>query len=202
MAIGQVAAATGMGGIGKTQLASEFAHRYGQYFAGGVFWLSFAQPELIPSEVAACGDPDDNRPLEIRVKYVLSDWQSEIPRLLIFDNCEDPHLLVQWRPPTGGSRVLVTSRQRNWDPGLGIQALPLGLLERPESVALLRGFREDLKADDLDLEAIASELGDLPLALHMAGSFLRTYRHDMSPHQYLEVPAPAGAFEAPFNERR
>ena len=59
VAIGQVAAATGMGGIGKTQLASEFAHRYGQYFTGGVFWLSFTNPELIPSEVAACGAPAD-----------------------------------------------------------------------------------------------------------------------------------------------
>jgi len=33
---------TGLGGIGKTQLASEFVHRYGQYFAG-VCWLSFAE---------------------------------------------------------------------------------------------------------------------------------------------------------------
>jgi hypothetical protein len=56
-AIGQVAAATGLGGIGKTQLASEFAHRYGQFFVGGVFWLSFAEASGVTAEIAACGGP-------------------------------------------------------------------------------------------------------------------------------------------------
>jgi hypothetical protein len=51
-------AATGMGGIGKTQLACEFAHRYGRYFPGGVFWLSFANSAAVPDEIAACGGPD------------------------------------------------------------------------------------------------------------------------------------------------
>src|SRR5262249_31620353 len=49
-------------------------------------------------------------------------------------------------------------------------------LARSESIALLRRFRPDLAADDPGLNAIAAELGDLPLALHLAGSFLATYR--------------------------
>jgi Domain of unknown function (DUF4062) len=48
---------TGIGGIGKSQLASEFVHRYGQYFLGGVFWLSFAVPSAVAAEVANCGEP-------------------------------------------------------------------------------------------------------------------------------------------------
>ena len=44
----------GLGGVGKTQLATEVVYRYGQYFAGSVFWLSFAEPEAILTEVAAC----------------------------------------------------------------------------------------------------------------------------------------------------
>jgi hypothetical protein len=56
-AIGQVASVTGLGGIGKTQLAAEFVHRYGQFFSGGVFWLSFSDLASVPGEIAQCGGP-------------------------------------------------------------------------------------------------------------------------------------------------
>ena len=89
-AIGQIAAATGLGGIGKTQLASEFVHRYGQYFSGGVHWLNFADPAAVSAEVATCSRPGDGDfELETRVRMVLSAWQSKLPRLIVFDNCED-----------------------------------------------------------------------------------------------------------------
>jgi tetratricopeptide (TPR) repeat protein len=192
-AIGQIAATTGLGGIGKTQLASEFVHRYGQYFAGGVFWLSFTDPEAIRAEVATCGGvgrldlrPDfGTLPIDDQVHLVLSAWQSPLPRLLVFDNCEEEAPLAQWRPPHGGCRVLVTSRRATWDSALGVQALPLGVLSQAESVALLRKFRPDLA--DGDAKGIAKELGRLPLALHLAGSFLRTYQHATfgSPATYL-----------------
>jgi hypothetical protein len=192
-AIGQTAAASGLGGIGKTQLASEFVHRYGQYFAGGVFWLSFADPAAVPTEIAACGGPGalalhpefHTLPIADQVSLVQAAWQSPLPRLLVFDNCEDEALLAQWRPPHGGCRVLVTSRRVQWETTLGVRTLPLGILQRGESLALLRHHRPDLPADDADLNAIAAELGDLPLALHLAGSFLARYRQVVTPATYL-----------------
>ncbi|MBK9051611.1 MAG: hypothetical protein IPL78_12030 [Chloroflexi bacterium] len=121
-------------------------------------------------------------------------WQEAIPRLLLFDNCEDEALLAQWRPKTGGCRVLATSRRATWDVSLGVATLPLDTLTPPESRALLLSLLFPLKrplqttapgveasAGDAPqiatLDAIAEELGHLPLALHLAGSYLHTYRH-------------------------
>jgi tetratricopeptide (TPR) repeat protein len=187
-------AVSGIGGIGKTQLAIEFTHRYGAYFAGGVYWVSFADIAAIPAEVAACGETGamDLRPdfaalaLEDQARLVMSAWRSDLPRLLVFDNCEDEAELARWRPPGGGSRVLVTARRDRWDPTLNVTVLPLDVLDRDASVTLLRKYRPDLAADDAGLIRVASALGGLPLALHLAGSFLARYRAAITPERYAE----------------
>jgi hypothetical protein len=147
----------------------------------------------VPSEIAACGGPGylalhpgfADLKQDAQIELVRAAWQSPLPRLLIFDNCEDEALLEAWRPKSGGCRVLITSRRGEWDPSFGVATLELQMLPRAESIALLRKFRPDLPPDDPDLAALAAELGDLPLALHLAGSFLRQFQSDTSPADYV-----------------
>ncbi|MCB0210070.1 MAG: hypothetical protein KDJ52_12110 [Anaerolineae bacterium] len=210
IAIGQTetAATTGLGGIGKTQLASEFVHRYGRFFAGGVYWLSFADAKAIPAEVAACGGkgamdlrPDFNElSLQDQLRLVVAAWQQPMPRLLVFDNCEDPELLAQWRPAVGGCRILVTSRRIDWEAALGVRILALNVLSQAESLELLRQHCPD--ADENILAAIAKELGYLPLALHLAGSYMARYRRAISPADYLNQLRDPALLEHPSLKQR
>ncbi len=179
--INQNAVITGCGGIGKTQLATEVAWRYGPAFPGGVFWVSFADPAVIMAEVADCGTglglhPEFSRlPIADQVMLVQQYWQQVPPCLLIFDNCEDPALFKEWRPKVGLCRVLVTSRHAAWDGAPKVTVVALSILSRTESLALLGTHRPDLVGQVI-LEEIAEELGDFPLALHLAGRYLKRYR--------------------------
>jgi len=211
-AVGQVeiAATTGLGGIGKTQLASEFVHRYGRYFEGGVFWMSFADAATVPAEVASCGRSLDLHPgydalpLDEQTRLVEKAWTGSIPHLLVFDNCEEESLLDRWRPRFGGARVLVTSRRSKWDLSLGVKSVPLNTLPRSVSIDLLRKFRPDLAEQEPALSGIAAEIGDLPLALHLAGSFLERYAEAPSgqPAAYLEALRRKGLLNHPSLQGR
>jgi tetratricopeptide (TPR) repeat protein len=201
-----IAITTGIGGVGKTQLAAEFAHRYGGYFPGGVFWVSMAEPASIEAEIAACAESAGwahaSLPLEGKVAAARKAWTDAAARLLIFDNCEDAALITKWRPARGGARLLVTSRQQDWEPALGVISLPLGALPRDQSIALLRKFQPGLAEDDPIPNQIAHELGDLPLALHMAGSFLHTYRGAVTPAAYLDQLKSPGLLNHPSMQGR
>ena len=183
---------SGIGGVGKTQMAAEFAHRYGRFFAGGVCWLNLAGPASIRDEVAACGGtggmdlrPDFHTlPLDDRMAAVLGEWQGDLPRLLILDDCADGPTLAGVRPSAGGCRVLATSRGPISDPALGIETFELEPLGRGASVELLRAYHGG--GGEAILGEIAAELGDLPLALDLAGRYLRSYRHDTGADEYLE----------------
>jgi glycogen operon protein len=185
-------ALVGIAGVGKTQLATEIVRRYGQFFAGGVFWIVCSDPAVIAAQVAECGgagamalQPDFHTlPLDAQVRAVRSAWEGPVPRLLIFDNCEQDALLNVWRPRFGGSRVVLTSRRSAWSPELGVQVYKVGVLDRSVSIRLLQPAGDPLASEDV-LGAIADELGHLPLALSQAASFMHEYSASRSAADYL-----------------
>lgn len=190
---GTTVAICGLGGIGKTQLAAEFAYSYGHAYSGGVFWLSCADESVLPAEIAACGGagylalqkPFVTLPIAEQVDMVNRAFREPVPRLLVFDNCEDEALLAKWRPPSGGCRILLTSRRSSWEATLGVQMLMLQPFQRAESIALLQHYFRQGGADFRMLEQIAAALGDLPLALHLAGRYLAESQHQQSSEAFL-----------------
>jgi tetratricopeptide (TPR) repeat protein len=185
-------AATGLGGIGKTQLAAAFCHRYGRYFGGGVYWLNFESEESARTDLAQMAlllnESWQTLTIDEQITMVLNDpdgWTADIPRLLVFDNLEDPKLLKKYKPARGGCRLLLTSRRGDWERvGItGLSTLPLGVLDRAESVALIQKLAPHV--NDSGAETIAQELGDLPLALHVAGAYLNFFADSVSVESYI-----------------
>ena len=85
----------------------------------------------------------------------------------MFDNAGRPDELEHLLPQGGGGRVLITSRNRTW-PFATLVDVPT--LSRAASVALLLSRTEQHDRDAAD--ALAEELGDLPLALDQAAAYV------------------------------
>jgi tetratricopeptide (TPR) repeat protein len=178
-----VQAFQGMGGVGKTQLATEYAHR----FADGydlAWWINCEQPGLIGDQFAALGAALGCLPAgaatEVVRAMVLAELRARDRWLLVFDNAEKPADIAGWLPG-GSGHVLITSREHRW----GHLATPVevDVLAREESVAILRRQVAGLGPDEAD--ALAAELGDLPLAVAQAAGFMA--ETGMTPREYLDL---------------
>jgi transcriptional regulator with XRE-family HTH domain len=165
-----VQALHGMGGVGKTQLAAEYAHRFaGTYDLA--WWINAEQGGLIGNQVAAlglalgCVQPGAGN--EAVRAAVLAELRHRGRWLLVFDNAEDPAVVAPWLPG-GGGHVLITSRQRGWDEVAA--PVEVDVLARAESVAILQARVTVLSGADAD--RLAAALGDLPLAIAQAAGFM------------------------------
>ncbi|MEV8505491.1 FxSxx-COOH system tetratricopeptide repeat protein, partial [Actinoplanes sp. NPDC051475] len=165
-----VQALHGMGGVGKTQLAVEYAHRFaGEYEL--VWWIASENPALIGEQLAALAVTAGLVPAETDVTAavvaVRSHLRCALRALLVFDNVERREDIRPWL--SGGSaHVLVTSRNPVWSDVA--RTISVDVFARPESVALLRAILPELIVADAD--RLARALGDLPLAVAQAGDLL------------------------------
>jgi CO dehydrogenase nickel-insertion accessory protein CooC1/tetratricopeptide (TPR) repeat protein len=173
----------GLGGVGKTQLALEYAHRF---MAGYdlVWWvpseradqISLALAELARKMGLQVGD-NVAEAAEAALEELRRD--SSPHWLLIFDNADDPKQLEPYLP-TGAGHVLITSRNQGWSHAA--EPLEVDVFTRDESVAHL--LRHVPKLDPADAHRVAEALGHLPLAVEQAGAWLE--QTGMPARAYIE----------------
>ncbi|GGK87496.1 hypothetical protein Ppa06_52070 [Planomonospora parontospora subsp. parontospora] len=183
----QPQALQGLGGVGKTHLAIEYAWRYRSHY-DLVWWIPADQRVLVPSALAMMA-PHLGLPsaattgVEEAAEAVRRALQSGEPYrrwLLIFDNAEDPARIEEFIP-LGPGHVLITSRNPDWEDRF--ETLQVDVFEREESVEFLRR-RLRREISDQDASRLAEKLGDLPLALEQAGAL--QYETGMSVDEYIE----------------
>lgn len=186
---------TGLGGIGKTQLAVAYAYRSRNIYPDGVYWVNAAQDwqdELADLAERIGLRADDAPESERRRRLVLAfaDFLSARPKaLLVFDNVKDPRLLctagLGFIPADLPCHLLLTTTHRRI-PDLSFTVIEVRELQESTALNLLlskpsrRRTLPDIQANSDSPEGkaartICRSLGYLPLALALAAAYLGKY---------------------------
>ncbi|MEU7867645.1 FxSxx-COOH system tetratricopeptide repeat protein [Dactylosporangium sp. NPDC049140] len=180
----------GLGGVGKTQVAIEYAYRFAADY-DLVWWISAEQVAQVRSSL---GDlwgrlaeklnlqQEADSPESVRlVREALRHGRFSPRWLLIFDNVGEPETIREFLPQ-GPGHVLLTSRNQEWAPQ-DAEVVEIDTFTRAESVTLLTRRVAGLPA--AAAEAVAARLGDLPLAIEQAAAWLS--ETGMPVERYLEL---------------
>jgi tetratricopeptide (TPR) repeat protein len=165
-----IAAAVGMGGVGKTELALQFAQRRGDRFPGGVCWLRGVEP--IASQIIQfakdCLNLEVPEQTEDPVRWCCQRWPGEGAVLMVVDDVQDYGALKPLLPSASRFRVLLTTRQAILPRS---QRLSLEVLVLGAALELLRSLVGPgrIDAEPAEAKALCEWVGRLPLGIELVG---------------------------------
>jgi hypothetical protein len=167
----RLVALCGLGGVGKTSVAVEYAHRH--LAEVGVCWQFPAEdPAVLAAEFAVLAaqlgarEMVDPRDPVASVHAVLA--RQVAGWLVVFDNAPDRASVERFVPPAGPGRVLITTQNQHWPPGQALDVPVLGPQVAADFLVNRTGDPDWAAAWEL-----AAELGGLPLALEQAAAYLQ-----------------------------
>lgn len=173
-----ISAVTGMGGIGKTELALQYARKYRQEYQGGICWLS-ARDADVGLEIVNFArvhfdvNPPDDLPLEDRVRYCWHHWPIEGDILTILDDVTDYNRIKPFLPPDNRRfKIVITTRSQRLS--YAFENLNLEILTKDAALELLQSLIGEGRVEkELEVaEKLCQWLGYLPLGLELVGQYL------------------------------
>ena len=222
----------GMGGVGKTEIATEFVFKHQEKF-DTIFFMHADDRSRLSSEfvrIASALRLDDDKDTE-SVKDVVNEWLANpvktikkqhrrsssffaapelnggetdlVKWLIVFDNADDPELLLEFWPHDGHGSILVTSRDPMARDDLYFGETGLELRELPidEGAAFLRSItgNDQAPGENEASRKIASRLEGLPLAIEQIGAIIRRQR--LSLQAFLNIYKGDAELEALQDQR-
>ncbi|WP_437683182.1 ATP/GTP-binding protein [Sorangium sp. So ce131] len=194
-----IAPLCGLGGTGKTKLAIEYAHRNaGAYDT--VFLIDGQSTEAMDAAFVALATEMRLPEQEIQdPARAVAAVRSKLGRrgrwLLLFDGVREPSEVDPYVPSVSfGGHILMTSQNPIWR---GLTTVTVRGIERAESVSFL--LRRTGETDAEAANALAEELGDLPLALAQAGAYIEETGRPLAEYLALFRQRPAALLERPVS---
>ncbi len=196
-ALTQTQAISGLGGIGKTQIAVEYAYRYRDHYQS-IFWITASTREAFTADfvmLAALLDlPEQHEQDQDIVIRAVKRWLTTHTHwLLILDNVDNLEMLADYLPVHSTGDVLLTTRlqalgtlaQSIEVEKMGLDEGVIFLLRRTKVLVPGASLGQSTKESQAQAAEIVTALDGLPLALDQAGAYIEETRCGLS--QYLDL---------------